>query len=280
MAGSNWSDEETLKLIEIWSEDGIQAQLEGCKRNKVIYDKIARQMTVAGFERTAEQCRDKVKKLKGEYRKIKDKHGKTGEGRKRWKFLEAMDTVLGNKPATKPPVVIDTLGDGGTSNEDTNEVHLGDGTCSVESRESSPMPETPGPSKSATPCPGDNSDSSTSGGIKGHSADLPRGGGDTKKKFPKKRSREERLQTAIGSMMDTVLKAQAKSDQMFLELEEKRMRFEEKEREREERVRAQEREFQARMFSLMMGASGTQPHPMGYSGEPSFFPHSYDEDHY
>lgn len=33
------------------------------------------------------------------YRKIKDKHNKTGEGRKKWPFLDAMDAVLGDRPS-------------------------------------------------------------------------------------------------------------------------------------------------------------------------------------
>lgn len=55
------------------------------------------------------QCRDKTKKLKKLYRVIKDKHRKSGEGRKKWLFLEAMDIVLGDKPATCPAVLIDTM---------------------------------------------------------------------------------------------------------------------------------------------------------------------------
>ena len=38
----DWSEEETLKLIEIWGEDSVQAELEGCKRNKQVYEKIVR----------------------------------------------------------------------------------------------------------------------------------------------------------------------------------------------------------------------------------------------
>ena len=34
-----WSREETYKLIEIWGDDEIQAQLEGCKRNQDIFAK-------------------------------------------------------------------------------------------------------------------------------------------------------------------------------------------------------------------------------------------------
>lgn len=60
MAAVAWTDEETLKLIELWSEETIQVQLEGCKRNMHVYQKISRELGVAGYERTAIQCRDKL----------------------------------------------------------------------------------------------------------------------------------------------------------------------------------------------------------------------------
>ena len=43
---AQWTDEETLKLIEIWSEDKIQEELDGCKK----INKIAVRMTKAGFD--------------------------------------------------------------------------------------------------------------------------------------------------------------------------------------------------------------------------------------
>ena len=69
-----WSKEETLKLIEAWGDGAIRVQLEGCKHNQQVFDKIARD---ASYEHTGKQCRDKVKKLKGEYRKIRDKRNTT-----------------------------------------------------------------------------------------------------------------------------------------------------------------------------------------------------------
>ena len=110
MAGT-WKDEEVFALIEIWGDDVVQAQLEGCKRNKLVYERISKTMAEMGYERTADQCREKSKKLKMEYRKTKDKHSKTGTGRKQWKFFKMLDTVLGDKPATQPPVLVDTLGE-------------------------------------------------------------------------------------------------------------------------------------------------------------------------
>ena len=109
-----WSDDETVKLVEIWGDDAIQAQLEGCRRNKSVYERIAKEMTEANYPRSAEQCREKAKKLKTEYRKIKDSHNVTGRGRKNWKFFEAMDEAFGHKHASEPPIVLDTSDEAST----------------------------------------------------------------------------------------------------------------------------------------------------------------------
>ena len=49
---TQWSNKETAKLIEIWGEQAIQEQLEGCKRNHDVYDKISREMQKASYART------------------------------------------------------------------------------------------------------------------------------------------------------------------------------------------------------------------------------------
>ena len=55
------------------------------------------------------QCCEKVKKLKGEYKKIKDDLKQTGNNRKTCKFFEELDEVMGTKPAIVPPVLLDTF---------------------------------------------------------------------------------------------------------------------------------------------------------------------------
>ena len=70
----------------------------------MVFEHIAKLIAERGFERMGEQCQDKTKKLKGDYRKIRDENKKTGAARKSWKFLEALDPVLGCKPATIPPL--------------------------------------------------------------------------------------------------------------------------------------------------------------------------------
>ena len=40
---------------------------------------------------------------------MKDNNNQTGNNRKTCKFYEKLDSVLGSKPATRPPVVIDSF---------------------------------------------------------------------------------------------------------------------------------------------------------------------------
>ena len=54
---------------------------------------------------TGEQCRTKMKKLCQEYKKLKDYHEETGRKRKKWRFFDKVDDIIGCKPATRPEVV-------------------------------------------------------------------------------------------------------------------------------------------------------------------------------
>ena len=65
-------------------------------------------MEDSGYSETAVQCREKIKKLKKDYKKVNDKNRPTGTGTTVWKFYDAVKDILGNKPATRPPVAIDT----------------------------------------------------------------------------------------------------------------------------------------------------------------------------
>ena len=84
---ASWTDEETFRFIELWSEDSIQGMLEGGRRNRDIYAKVVKIMYEAGYEKRVEQCAAKIKKLKFEYRRIRDSNSRTGRGRIEWKFL-------------------------------------------------------------------------------------------------------------------------------------------------------------------------------------------------
>ena len=76
MATVKWTREEIYKLISTRSDATIQEQLEGCRQNSLLFKKISDDLRSAGFTRTLEQCRGKMKKLKAEYKKVKYKNMK------------------------------------------------------------------------------------------------------------------------------------------------------------------------------------------------------------
>jgi hypothetical protein len=59
---SCWSDDETLWLISLWSEDRIQAMLEGSRKNRKVFETIAREMGSAGYHRSPDQCSGSFRK--------------------------------------------------------------------------------------------------------------------------------------------------------------------------------------------------------------------------
>lgn len=121
--GETWSEEETSALIAIWGNEEIQRKLSNTHKNSEIYKKISKNLkTVHGFGRDHVQCRNKIKQLRGVYKKHKDSHSTSGAGRKKTpKFFDDMDNFLNDKPdATGVANAIDTS-DTVTVNETDNE---------------------------------------------------------------------------------------------------------------------------------------------------------------
>ncbi|XP_077372067.1 1-aminocyclopropane-1-carboxylate synthase-like protein 1 isoform X2 [Festucalex cinctus] len=93
--GSNWTDQEIVELLQLWSDESVQIELESSLRNQRVFDRIALILREKGMYRTGDQCREKIKKMKLEYRRIKDNHKLRS-----WKFYDVMDRVVANRPAT------------------------------------------------------------------------------------------------------------------------------------------------------------------------------------
>lgn len=62
-----WSDRETQALLEIWGEGRVQHSLNSCMKNRHVYKYISRRMLAQGFNRTAEQCHSRLKRLKAQF---------------------------------------------------------------------------------------------------------------------------------------------------------------------------------------------------------------------
>ncbi|KAG5839062.1 hypothetical protein ANANG_G00200940 [Anguilla anguilla] len=103
--GSEWSDPEVAELLHLWADDSFQIELESCLRNQHVFNRIAEVLREKGILRTGDECREKIKKMKLDYRRIKDNQ-KTVRGGRTWKFYEVMDRVLNNRP----PVSYSSLG--------------------------------------------------------------------------------------------------------------------------------------------------------------------------
>ena len=110
--GTVWGEEEVRVLISIWGDEKIQDELDGPRRKQSLHEAIAKELQKKGFNRDAEQCKIKIKNLKSQYRPIKDHNNKSGNDKKTFKFFDELDIILGHRPSSKPPVVLDACAGG------------------------------------------------------------------------------------------------------------------------------------------------------------------------
>ena len=95
--GLSWGHEESLYLIELWSDETVQRDLDlAPKRNMHLFEKIRKeiQARVPEFDRTAEECRGRIKRLKRKYYDTR----KSGSYQPACPYYEQLDAVLGSRP--------------------------------------------------------------------------------------------------------------------------------------------------------------------------------------
>ncbi|KAK7143942.1 hypothetical protein R3I93_014949 [Phoxinus phoxinus] len=95
-----WSNEEVQTFLCLVAEDRIQRELDGAKRNEKVYQEVSELLSTHGYNRTFQQCREKLKKQKSDYRAVKDHNGLSGSNRKSWKWYDQMDGIYGHRPAS------------------------------------------------------------------------------------------------------------------------------------------------------------------------------------
>ncbi|KAF8792279.1 Myb/SANT-like DNA-binding domain-containing [Argiope bruennichi] len=92
--GFTWMDDETLALIEIFSKEDIQYELNCLKRNIGVYGRIASELAEVGYRRTAYQCREKIKRLRKEYHSSKHCIENNITPKKPMKYFDLVDKIF------------------------------------------------------------------------------------------------------------------------------------------------------------------------------------------
>ena len=93
---------------------------------RLFFSKIAKRLQDAGFEKDWGQCRDKLKNLKTLYKKVKDNNAKSGKATIACPHFELLDSIIGARPATEPPEVIEAMSDDAGNHSDASDT-LNDG---------------------------------------------------------------------------------------------------------------------------------------------------------
>lgn len=99
-------DEETIALIDIYSKEEIQQELNSCKRNISVYERIAGELLDMGYRRTAYQCREKIKRLRKEYHLAKYCIEHDITNKKPMKHFDLVDRIF-NRDISETNNVID-----------------------------------------------------------------------------------------------------------------------------------------------------------------------------
>ena len=82
--------------------------MDGTSRDRQVYEVIAAKAAKArekGLERTAEQCHNKIKRLRSQFKTVSDHNRRSGRGRKTMPFYRELEEILGKRPAVNPVIV-------------------------------------------------------------------------------------------------------------------------------------------------------------------------------
>ena len=96
-----WTNREVETFLCILGEEEVQRELHGSVRNAKVFQLVSNKLLDAGFEKNTEQCRQKSKKLRVEYRKVKDHNNRSGDNGKMWKWFNMMDAIYGHRLESK-----------------------------------------------------------------------------------------------------------------------------------------------------------------------------------
>lgn len=107
--GVAWLYNEVCALLDIWADQEIQQQLAGRLHNMCIYEKISSRLTDLGIHRTGEQCREKIKKLRRDYKTVVDNNYSPAFARKMLVCYDKVHEIFGKCAVLKPSFVIESI---------------------------------------------------------------------------------------------------------------------------------------------------------------------------
>lgn len=86
--------------------------LENTHKNSEVFKMFSDKLAECGFNRSVEQCRIKVKKLRQQYIKVRDvlrRSGSSGDEKEKFLWYDEMDQILGTRPTSNPVNIIDSF---------------------------------------------------------------------------------------------------------------------------------------------------------------------------
>lgn len=104
-----WTNNEVHALLSIYAEDEIQRDLRTATSKNMVYSKISCKLSELNIVHTGKQCRDKLKKLKQDYRRIKDYNNRNGSDQRTGKWFERLDAVLGHSTRDLDAVQVEAM---------------------------------------------------------------------------------------------------------------------------------------------------------------------------
>ncbi|XP_015235922.1 PREDICTED: uncharacterized protein LOC107088325 [Cyprinodon variegatus] len=93
----SWSKKEVQALLAYWANPAVQEELRRNVRNNAVYNSLSSKLASLGFNKSAQKCKEKIKKLKQDYRRVKNSQH-VGWARTAW--FGILDEVLGSQGAT------------------------------------------------------------------------------------------------------------------------------------------------------------------------------------
>ncbi|XP_042308964.1 uncharacterized protein LOC121922985 isoform X2 [Sceloporus undulatus] len=92
--GIAWEHSEILDLLSIWGETEFQTRLSENHRNLHVFKDVASEMAKRGHSRTAEECRNKTKSMRGEYRRVVNYNKRSGRAPVTCPYFKKLDGIL------------------------------------------------------------------------------------------------------------------------------------------------------------------------------------------